>query len=257
MLSRQSIFLENCFFFATFTRCVDDERSKERRVTIDNTFVSDVRNITANTTRKCKKQNTLCAFRSLLDGEGGFFTHSGDNSNQKVLTSLELGGDFLSEIALWDFDVVFGGAVLGHEIEETVVDVDKLVFNAVDVGDIHVVGGWTDIFQFLSGKDIDSNEMDFCVTVLPSLGSGHVNDLAWSAFDDDMSVFPQGRALHRESEGRAGASLFKGLMLLFIVRHDVDVDEDISLVRNGRWMKKVGVTKQERRDGVREGSEYE
>jgi len=45
----------------------------------------------------------------------------------------------------------------------------KLVFAASDVGNIHVVGGWAKILQFLPSKDVDCDEMDFGVAVLSSL----------------------------------------------------------------------------------------
>jgi hypothetical protein len=43
------------------------------------------------------------------------------------------------------------------------------------------------------------------VTVLASLGGGHVDDLARAALDDDEAVLPQGRTLH--GIGERGASI--------------------------------------------------
>lgn len=66
--------------------------------------------------------------------------------------------------------------------------------------------------------NIDSNQMDFSMSVLSGLGSRHVDDLAGTALDDDVTVLPvsgcehgesdvtndrclpQSRALHREGE---------------------------------------------------------
>ena len=45
----------------------------------------------------------------------------------------------------------------------------ELVFLAGDIWDIHVVGGWAEIFELLAGEDIDGDEMNFGVTVLASL----------------------------------------------------------------------------------------
>lgn len=60
------------------------------------------------------------------------------------------------------------------------------------------MGGWAKLFQLLSGEDILTNKMDLCVSVLSSLGSGHVDDFAGTHLDEDVSVLSQGRALHGE-----------------------------------------------------------
>jgi hypothetical protein len=65
-----------------------------------------------------------------------------------------------------------------------------LVFGTEYVRDIHVVGGGTEIFVFPLGEDlplvshchlkenyINSDQMDFSVTVLSSFGCTHVDDL--------------------------------------------------------------------------------
>ena len=39
--------------------------------------------------------------------------------------------------------------------------------------------------------------MDLGVTVLSSLGGGHVDDLAWATLDDNEAVLSQGGTLHR------------------------------------------------------------
>lgn len=45
----------------------------------------------------------------------------------------------------------------------------ELVFLAGDIWDIHVVGGWAEIFEFLAGEDINGDEMDFGMAVLAGL----------------------------------------------------------------------------------------
>jgi len=145
--------------------------------------------------------------------------HGTDDRDKEILAIIETGLDFLAKIAFGDLDVVFGGAIGGHEVEETIIDVDELVFLTTDVGDIHIVGGGADIFQLLSGKDIDGDKMDLGVTVLAGLRGRHVDDLAWAALDANMSVLAESRALHRESQGRAGAGLLKGLIVALIVGH--------------------------------------
>jgi hypothetical protein len=65
-----------------------------------------------------------------------------------------------------------------------------LVFSTSDIRDVHVVGGGAEIFVFLLSKDlfcqtqqekqlryVNSDQVDFGVTVLASFGSTHVNDL--------------------------------------------------------------------------------
>lgn len=90
----------------------------------------------------------------------------------------------------------------------------QLVFLSDNVGDVHVVGGRAEFFEFLASEDIDGNEMDLCVTVLSSLGGGHVDDLARTVLDDNETVLPQGRALH--GEGGRGASIggLEGVFML-------------------------------------------
>lgn len=58
------------------------------------------------------------------------------------------------------------------------------------------MGGRAKIFQFLPGKNIDCNEMDFGMPVLASLGGTHFHDFAGAAFNHNKAILPQGRALH-------------------------------------------------------------
>jgi hypothetical protein len=71
------------------------------------------------------------------------------------------------------------------------------------------MGGWAEFFELLAGEDIDSDEMDLGVTVLTSLGGGHVDDLARAILDHNEAVLPQGRALH--GKGGRGASVRDGI----------------------------------------------
>ena len=54
----------------------------------------------------------------------------------------------------------------------------ELVFVPEDVGDIHVVGGGAKFLKLLASEDVDGDQVDLGVTVLASLGGGHVDDLA-------------------------------------------------------------------------------
>ena len=90
----------------------------------------------------------------------------------------------------------------------------ELVFLALDVRDVHVMGGRAKIFELLASEDIDCNEMDLRVAVLSGLGGTHFDDLAGAALDDDESVLTEGRALHRIGGGGTGIGALKGVLML-------------------------------------------
>lgn len=91
----------------------------------------------------------------------------------------------------------------------------ELVFLAANVGNVHVVGGWTKFFELLTGEDINGNKMDLSVTVLASLGGRHVDNLAGAVLDHNEAVLAQGRALHGVGEGRAGVGRLEGELMLW------------------------------------------
>jgi hypothetical protein len=72
----------------------------------------------------------------------------------------------------------------------------KLVLVALDNRDIHVVGGRAEILKLLAGKDINGSKMDLRVAVLAGLGGRHIDNLARTALDHDVTTLAQGRALH-------------------------------------------------------------
>jgi len=169
------------------------------------------------------------ALRSLLVGNCGLLVHGRDDGNQEILASFEVLLDFGAHFTGRDLDVILRGAIRAHEIKEAVINVDELVFNTLDVGDVHVVSGRTDIFQFLVGEDVSSDEMNLRVTMLSSLGRGHINDLARPALDHDVATLAESAALHRKGERGSGAGRLEGLIVLFIVTHNG---------RNGCWARK-------------------
>lgn len=73
-------------------------------------------------------------------------------------------------------------------MQEVIINVRELVFGTADVGDIHVVGRRTQLFELLASEDINGYEMDFGVTMLPSLRGAHLNNLTRTAFNDNVSV---------------------------------------------------------------------
>ena len=92
----------------------------------------------------------------------------------------------------------------------------KLHFTAGDVGDVHVMGGRAKIFQLLASEDINSNKMDLSVTVLASLGSGHVDDLARASLNHNVTVLAKSRTLHGIGGGGAGIGALEGVLMLFV-----------------------------------------
>lgn len=74
-------------------------------------------------------------------------------------------------------------------MEEVVFDVRELVFSASDVGDVHVVGGWAELFKLLSSENIDGDQVDLRVTVLSGLRGAHFDNLAGTVLDDDVPIW--------------------------------------------------------------------
>lgn len=164
----------------------------------------------------------LGATGSLLGLNGGLLTHGSENDDVGVLLLvleelLNLGAN----LALGALDVVLHGAVLSHEGEETIVlDVEKLVLATGDVGDVHVVGGRGQLLKLLASEDVDGDQVDLGVTVLASLGGGHVDDLARAALDDDVTVLAESGTLHGEGGRGTRVGGVEGHLMLSIVGVD-------------------------------------
>lgn len=58
-----------------------------------------------------------------------------------------------------------------------------LIILTFDVGDIHVVGGGANIFILLARENINTDQVNFSVTVLACLGGGHFNNFAWASLE--------------------------------------------------------------------------
>jgi len=157
----------------------------------------------------------LRAFRGFLKRNSLLFAHGRDDGDQKIFTFIKSASDLTADVTLGDLNIVLRGAIWSHQIKESFVNVDKLVFGTSDIGDIHVVRGRTDIFQFLAGEDIDGDKVNFRVSVLTGLRGRHVHDLAGATLDNDVTVFAKGRALHREGERGPGTGLLKESSLNF------------------------------------------
>ena len=81
----------------------------------------------------------------------------------------------------------------------------KLKFLTANVGDVHIVGRWAEIFQLLTSKNIQRNQMHLCVAVFACLGRRHLRNFAGAILNHDEAVLAQSRALHRIR--RRGASI--------------------------------------------------
>lgn len=76
-----------------------------------------------------------------------------------------------------------------------------------DLGNVHVVSGGREILVLSSSEDVDTDKVDLGVSVLSSLGSGHIDDLAGESLDDDKTVLSQRRALSGECLGGSRGDL--------------------------------------------------
>jgi len=105
----------------------------------------------------------------------------------------------------------------------------KLEFAAADVGNIHVMGGRAKVFELLAGEDVDSDEVDLGVAMLARLGSGHFDDLARAVLDDDETVLPQSRALHRIRGRGASIGALEGVLLMLLTQCQLRMRGEFSL----------------------------
>lgn len=71
------------------------------------------------------------------------------------------------------------------------------------------------IFELLASEDINGDDVDLGVTVLASLRSGHLDDLAWTTLDDNVTTLSQSRTLHGVGGRRTGVGALEGVLMLF------------------------------------------
>jgi len=167
------------------------------------------------------KVSSLTLLGSLLGLNSSLLAHGSQDDNVGILLlGLEEAEDLLANLTIGHLDIILGVAVVAHEGEEVIVrDIEKLVLLASDVGDVHVVGGRAQILELLAGEDVDSDEMDLGVTVLSSLGGGHVNNLAGATLDHNEAVLAQGGALHGVGRRGTGVDGVEVVLMLRIVGH--------------------------------------
>ena len=76
------------------------------------------------------------------------------------------------------------------------------------------MSGGGQILVLLAGEDIDTDKVNLGVTVLASLGGGHLDDLARAVLDHDVAVLAQGRALHGVGGRGTGIGALEGVLML-------------------------------------------
>jgi len=162
-----------------------------------------------------------CWTSLFVDGSVNFgrddtlFTTGSEDSDQDVGFIVNGVTDLITNIIVRALKVLPGVTAVVHHGEEVVLHADELVVLALHVGHFHVVGGWADVFKFLTGEDVEGDHVDLGVAVLASLGGGHLNNLAWPVLDHNESSLTQGRALH----GEGGRSPRISLVEIKIIGH--------------------------------------
>lgn len=59
------------------------------------------------------------------------------------------------------------------------------------IGHVNVVSGWTDVLILFVGENVQSDQVDFGVSMLASLGGTHLHDFAGTSLDHDVSILAQ------------------------------------------------------------------
>lgn len=167
--------------------------------------------------------------------------------------------DLLADFTLGKLDIVLSGTIVGHEGQEAIVsDVElvrtltsfpmptriyassyQLIFTTADVRDLHVVGGWGEILHLLASENVESDQVDLGVTVLPSLGGGHLDDLAWAALDDNEAVLSQGGTLHGIGGRGTGIGRLEGVLMLMGISMSAGHPSDIYRKAIQRMLEKI------------------
>lgn len=73
------------------------------------------------------------------------------------------------------------------------------------------------IYSLFAVKNVDTDQVDFSMTVLSSFRSGHLDNLARTTLEHDETVLAEGRALHGEGGGGTGVPSLE--MCVFNVTH--------------------------------------
>ena len=73
---------------------------------------------------KQKKATRLTTLWRFLVGDSLLFTHSGDDGDEEILALVKVGLDQLAELAVGNLDIVLRGAILSHQVQEAVINVN-------------------------------------------------------------------------------------------------------------------------------------
>jgi len=153
-----------------------------------------------------------------LEGNDALSAHSGLDSDNNLLVAGSGKGflDLVAELAGREGEVVTGVSV-EHKGDIAVIgDVDESVLLTLDNRNLHVVGGGAEILVLLASEDIKTDDVDLRMTVLASLGGGHIDNLAGEALQNDKAVLAESAALHGES---IGSGLLGLLEIVVFFRH--------------------------------------
>lgn len=77
------------------------------------------------------------------------------------------------------------------------------------------MGRGAQIFELFAGENVESSEMNLGVTMLAGFGGGHIDDFAGAVLNDDVTVLPQSRALHRVGGRSASIGTVEGVLMLW------------------------------------------
>jgi len=146
-----------------------------------------------------------------------FLVHGSHNGNQQILASLEILLDLLTNLIFRQLHIILCVTRISDQGQEPILNINQHVLLADNIGDIHVMGRGRNILVLLSREDVNSNQIDLGVPVLPGLAGAHVDYLARAAGNVDEAVLAEGGALDGVDEGGTAGGLVEGLVLL--VRH--------------------------------------
>merc|ERR1719494_1288847 len=109
-------------------------------------------------------------FRHNFSSNGFLFADGHENCYQKLFTTMKLLCDVFSEVPFWYFQVLFHFTIFIHKFEKAIVNVDQLVVLSRYIWYIHIVSRGANIFQLFSSENIESDQMDFSMSMLSCLG---------------------------------------------------------------------------------------
>eukprot|EP00736_Rhodelphis_marinus_P007174 Rmarinus@m.7117 len=155
----------------------------------------------------------------LLQGNDLLLTHGGENSHDKVLAFIKASLDALAAVVIRKFEVILHVTVVKHQRAETLItDVNKRKLHSLHVRNIHIVSGRNHILKLLVGEDINCDKVTLSVTMLPSLGRTHIDNLAGATLDYHVTILADLASFRGVCQRSTGITGFE-VCLKFIVRH--------------------------------------